>query len=132
MANLATVGAFTFVVTWLRIGARPRAIGMSANVLAEYPVETTDYTPGYRPIDIGGKLKGIETIGESAADHLQRLWDNLETEVAKDRNTLTLDFGATTNRVYTVYRNEGVEIVVLKASKVLHRVDFTLTLKCLP
>lgn len=132
MANLATVGAFTFVVTSLRIGPRPRAIGMSANALAQYPVETTDYIPSYRPIDIGGKLQGVETMSESAADHLQRLWDNLETEVAKDRNTLTLDFGSTVNRVYTVYRNELVEITVSKASKVLHRVDFALTLKCLP
>lgn len=132
MANLATLGTFLFTVTSLRIGPRPRAIGMSANALAQYPVETTDYIPSYRPIDIGGRLKGVETTGESAADHLQRQWDNLETEVAKDRNVLTLDFGAATNRVYTVYRNEGVEIVVLKASKVLHRVDFTLTLKCLP
>lgn len=132
MANLATLGACRFVVTSLRIGPRPRAIGMSANALAQYPVETTDYISGYRPIDIGGKLTGIETTGESAADHLQRLWDNLETEVAKDRNTLTLDFGSTTNRVYTVYKNELVEIVVLKESKVLHRVAFSLTLKCLP
>jgi hypothetical protein len=132
VANLATLGAFPFVVTSLRIGARPRAIGMSANALAQYPVETTDYIPGYRPIDIGGKLTGVETTGESAADHLQRLWDNLETEVAKDRNVLTLDFGASTNRVYTVYKNELVEIVVLKESKVLHRVTFSLTLKCLP
>lgn len=132
MANLATVGAFTFVVTSLRIGPRPRAIGMSANALAEYPVETTDYISGYRPIDISGRLAGIETQDESAADHLQRLWANLETEVAKDRNVLTLDFGSTTNRVYTVYKNELVEIVVPKEAKVLHRVNFTLTLKCLP
>lgn len=132
MANLATVGAFRFVVTSLRIGPRPRAIGMSANALAQYPVETTDYISGYRPIDIGGKLTGIETTGESAADHLQRLWANLETEVAKDRNTLILDFGGTWSRVYTVYKNELVEIVVPASWQALHRVLFTLTLQCLP
>jgi len=132
VADLATLGAFAFTVTALRIGRLPRAVGLSANALAKYPMQTTDYVSGYRPIEIGGRIDGVETQDETAADHLQRQWSNLEAEVGKDANTLTLDFGATSPRVYTVYKNELVEIDVPEEWQVLDRVFFSLTLNCLP
>jgi hypothetical protein len=132
---LCTLGAFSFRSTRLRIGRRQRSVGLSANALAPFPVQTTDYISGYRQIDIDGYLRGIETVGESRQDHLQRLWDNLETECLKDINTLIIDFvGTTTPRTYTVHKNDDglPEFDVLLPSQMLSYVTFSLTLNCLP
>jgi hypothetical protein len=134
VAELATLGAFTAPCSGVIIGPRPREVGISANALAQYPVQTTDYVSGFRPVTIQGwKLAGVETIGESAAEHLERLWANLVTEVAKDSNTLTIAvWGFLTPRVFTVYKNDDIEsaIVPLTQSRAVMRFD--VTLNCLP
>jgi len=131
---LVTLGAFVAPCAGVVIGARPRSVGISANALAQYPVETTDYVPGFRLVTIQSwKLAGQETTDESAPEHLERLWSNLETEVAKDRNTLTiLIWGFLASRVYTVYKNDGIESAVAPLTQSRSVMTFNVTLNCLP
>ena len=131
---LVTLGALVAPCKGVIIGARPRSVGISANALAQYPVETTDYVPGFRPVTIQGwKLAGQETTGESAPEHLERLWHNLETEVAKDRNMLSiLVWGFRAARVYTVYKNDGIESSIVPLTQSRSVMTFDVTLKCLP
>jgi len=131
---LVTLGALVAPCAGVVIGARPRSVGVSANALAQYPVETTDYVSGFRPVTIQGwKLAGQETIDESAPEHLERLWHNLETEVAKDRNTLTiLIWGFLAPRVYTVYKNDDIEAAIVPLTQSRAVMTFDVTLKCLP
>ena len=131
---LVTLGALVAPCAGVVIGARPRSVGVSANALAQYPVETTDYVSGFRPVTIQGwKLAGQETIDESAPEHLERLWHNLETEVAKDRNTLTiLIWGFLAPRVYTVYKNDDIEAAIVPLTQSRAVMTFDVTLNCLP
>lgn len=134
MADFATLGAFTAPCAEVRIGALPRAIGVSANALAQYPVQTTDYVSGFRPVTIvGWKLAGRDTVGETAHEHLERLWANLETEIAKDGNTLTLDiYGFLAPRVYTVFKNDPAEAIITALTQSRAVVVLDVVLNCLP
>lgn len=131
---LVTLGAFVAPCAGIVIGARPRSVGISANALAQYPVETTDYVPGFRPVTIQGwKLAGRETTDESAPEHLERLWANLETEVGKDRNTLSiLIWGFKAPRAYTVYKNDGIESSIVPLTQSRSVMTFDVILNCLP
>lgn len=131
---LVTLGALVAPCAGVVIGARPRSVGISANALAQYPVETTDYVSGFRLVTIQSwKLAGQETTDESAPEHLERLWANLEAEVAKDRNTLTiLIWGFRAPRVYTVYKNDGVEAAIVPLTQSRAVMTFNVTLNCLP
>jgi len=131
---LVTLGALVAPCAGVVIGARPRSVGVSANALAQYPVETTDYVSGFRPVTIQGwKLAGQETQDESAPEHLERLWHNLETEVAKDRNALTvLIWGFLAPRVYTVYKNNDIEAAIVPLTQSRAVMTFDVTLNCLP
>jgi len=131
---LVTLGALVAPCAGVVIGACPRSVGVSANALAQYPVETTDYVSGFRPVTIQGwKLAGQETQDESAPEHLERLWHNLETEVAKDRNALTvLIWGFLAPRVYTVYKNNDIEAAIVPLTQSRAVMTFDVTLNCLP
>jgi hypothetical protein len=127
------LGVTHIVVTKMHIGRRQRTIGISANALAEEPVQTVDFTSGYQPIDIAGYLQGIETQDETAAEHLDRLWDNLETECRQPSNTLILDFGSPHPRTWRVFKNDQLpEFDVAASVRGTHRLAFTVTLNCLP
>jgi len=127
------LGAFGFKARSLRIGPLPRTVGLSANALARLPVQTVDYVSGYRQIDIEGYLKGRDTIGETAAEHLTRLWSNLEAECLKDANTLTIrgDWPLGAARVYHVVKNDGLPTFDLPLeARSLAYVTFRLSLNC--
>ena len=140
MASIATLGAFVMdgasgasIVGDIIIGPLPRSIVVASNALSTAPVQVNDFTPDYRKIQLPVKLAGIESIGESAYNHLQRMWTNLQTEIEKDTNTLTIEpWGMDTPLVYAVYKNENFESVIttLTQSRAVMRFDVTLT--CLP
>ena len=131
--TVVTLGAFRFSATSVEVGALPRTIGVTCNALSPNPVQTTDFTSGYRPITIEGYLRGIDSQGETAAAHLVRLMHNLRTEVAKDTNTLTIAWpGGAAADVYTVYKNEDVMTRHDLGADVAHRQSFAVTLNCLP
>jgi len=135
--SFATLGAFPFHVTGLEIGARPRTIGVSCNALSPEPVQTVDFVSGYMPVTISGFMVGLDTTGETAAEHLKRLRANLKTEVGKDHNTLLINWTDVLGdlETYRVFRNEDYALVIMDSqmhAKYTHRVDFTLTLNCLP
>lgn len=134
--SFATLGAFPFHVTGLEIGARPRTIGVACNALSPEPVQTVDFVSGYMPVRIDGYMVGLDTTGETAAEHLVRLRANLKTEVAKDHNTVSLNWrGYGPSETYRVFKNEDYALVVMDSqmhAQDTHRVDFSLTLNCLP
>lgn len=127
------LGAFGFKSRSLRVGPLPRTVGVAANALARLPVQTTDYMSGYRQIEVEGYLKGRDTVGETAAEHLARLWSNLEAECRKDANTLTVrgDWPLAAARVYHVVKNEGLPTfdLPLEARRLAY-VTFRLSLSC--
>lgn len=131
---LVTLGAFVAPCSGVIIGPRPREVGISANALAQYPAETTDYVSGFRPVTIQGwKLAGVETMDESCFEHLERLWHNLETEVAKDSNTLTIAvWGFLAPRAYTVHKNDDIESAIVPLTQSRAVMKFDVTLNCLP
>ena len=127
-----TLGTFEFEANSITIGARPRTVQMNTNCLATEPVQTVAYVSGHAPVTISGFIIGTASMGETAAECLQRLRSNLETEVAKDSNTLTIDWGTGADETYRVFKNEcfdiPLEVHVLKTNLI----QFTLTLNCLP
>ena len=88
------------------------------------------------PIRIDGFMVGLETQDETAAEHLVRLRANLKAEVGKDSNTVSIDWrGLGTLETYRVFRNEDYALVIMDSqmhAQETHRVDFSLTLNCLP
>jgi hypothetical protein len=132
-STVVTLGAFTFEASSLVIRAMPRTVGVSANALAPYPMQTVDFISGYRPITISGFLRGLDTMGETAAEHLVRLKSNLRIEVAKDANILTVTWaGVATPDAWAVYKNDDVEFVHEAHIDKTHMVEFSVTLNCLP
>jgi len=133
MTAFVTLGAFPFHATELEIGARPRTIGVSCNALSAEPVQTVDFVSGFIPVRIGGFLIGLDTAGETAAEHFQRLRANLKTEVGKDSNTLSIVWeGIATPETYRVFKNEDYALLFGLSAPVAHWNTFTLTLNCLP
>jgi hypothetical protein len=131
---LVTLGAFTAPCSGVLIGGLPRELGTASNALAQYPVQTTDYVSGFRIVTIQGwKLAGVDTMDETCHEHLERLWHNLLTEVAKDSNTLTIDvWGFLTPKVYTVYKNEDPESAITPLTQSRAVMKFDVRLNCLP
>ena len=129
----AKLGAFPFTsITSIRVGPKPRTVGISANALSRAPIQTTDFVSGYRPVSIAGWLKGIDTQGETAAVHLTRLMHNLAAEVARAMNTLTIVWTGGHTDVYTVYKNDDVDFQYDNESDVMSEIPFVVTLNCLP
>ena len=128
-----TLGAFPFHASEVELGARPRTVVVSCNALSAEPVQTVDYVSGFMPVTIRGWLQGLDTLNETAAEHLVRLRANLKTEVGKDSNTLSIVWlGIGTPETYRVFKNEDYALSFAKHVQATHRVDFTLTLSCLP
>jgi len=135
--SFVTLGAFPFHATGVEIGARPRTIGVSCNALSPEPVQTVDYVSGYMPVRIDGYMVGLDTESETAAEHLVRLRANLKTEVGKDHNTLTIVWRGleSSPETYRVFKNEDYALAIMDSqmhAQDTHRVDFTITLNCLP
>lgn len=137
---IATVGAFAFtgengasINGEIVVGALPRTITVASNALSAAPVQVSDFISGYRPIRLPVKLAGIESMGETAPNHLQRMLHNLRTEVEKDQNTLVIaPFGMATVYTYTVYKNEDFPIQIAALTQSRSVLVFDLTLNCLP
>jgi len=137
---LVTLGAFAFdgvggasVNGTVVIGPLPRAVGVSSNALAAEPVQTTDFTPDFGVIQFPAKLSGRETVGETAANHLQRMWANLCTEIAKDSNTIVIQpFGMDLSYTYRIFKNDrlGAALTALTQSRSV--MTFDVSLKYLP
>ncbi len=137
---IATLGAFAFdgvggaaINGTIEIGPKPRTVSVNANALSGGPVQTTDYVSGYLPVTLPAKLSGRETISETAPNHLQRMLANLQTEVEKDTNTLTIAvWGMTSPYVFTVYKNDDFPFYIAALTQSRSVASFSLTLNCLP
>lgn len=134
--HFVTLGAFWFHALQVEIGALPRTITVCANALSAEPVQVNSFVSGYMPVRIDGFVVGLETQDETAAEHLKRLRANLKTEVGKNANTVSIDWrGLGTLETYRVFKNEDYALVIMDSqmhAQETHRVDFTLTLNCLP
>lgn len=138
MADIAVLGAFAFtgsngaaLVGEVVIGPKPREIVTVTNALATEPVQVMAYVSGYVPVTLPVKLSGIESQGETAAEHLVRMLTNLRTEVEKDTNTLVIEPHGWAAVTYRVFLNDDfpVNIAALTQSRSVLRFD--LTLNCL-
>jgi hypothetical protein len=137
---IVTLGAFVFdgaggasVNGDIVIGPVPRTVNVSANALSAEPVQTTDFWSDFGVISFPAKLSGRETIDETAANHLQRMWANLRTEINKDSNTLVIQpLGMDNAYTYRVFKNDrlGAAITALTQSRSV--MQFDVSLKYLP
>ena len=127
-----TLGAFSFHASELTIGAPPRNIQTVGNCLAPEPVQTVAFTSGYMTVTVTGQIQGAASIGETAVECLRRMRSNLETEVSKDANTLTIDWGDGSPETYSVLKNEGFDVPLAFHVLGSHLFEFTLSLNCLP
>jgi hypothetical protein len=109
----AMLGSFDLPIRWpITVTAPERTLNVSGNALSILPVQTNDYVSNFGTITFVVVLKGIETEGETAADHLARQIANLKTEIASDNNTFTVQFAnATTEDSYTILKNKPPTIV---------------------
>lgn len=126
-----TLGTFAFRSDEITLGARERTIQVNGNCLAAEPVQTVAYY-GYQPIRIHGYVIGEASTGETAVECLRRLRHNLETEVAKDANTLTIDWGDGSPETYRVFRNPDFDRPLSVNIRKTNHFEFDLTLTCLP
>ena len=136
---IATLGAFVFdgtsgaaIVGDIEIGALPRTIVVSANALSTTPVQVNAFTSDFLTVKLPVKLAGIESLGETAPNHLARMLANLRTEVAKDANTLSIvPWGMETPYAFTVYKNENFPVIISPLTQARAVMRFDLTLTCL-
>jgi hypothetical protein len=137
---LVTLGALAFdgasgaaVNGTVVIGAVPRTVGVSSNALSAEPVQTTDSTPDFGVIQFPAKLSGRETTGETAANHLQRMWANLKTEIAKDSNTIVIQpFGMDDAYTYRIFKNDRLAAAITALTQSRNVMTFDVSLKYLP
>lgn len=140
MPDIATLGAFAFagsngaaIVGEIVIGARERTITVASNALSTTPMQVNAYVSGFTKVTLPVKLAGIESIGETAPNHLQRMLANLRTELEKDLNTLVIaPHGMAATYDFTVYKNDDFERIFTPLTQSRAVMRFDLTLNCLP
>ena len=103
----AVLGTFSIDAQWpLTFTPPARTITVSSNALATDPVQVNDYISDFGVINITAIIKGTASEGETAADHVVRQITNLNTEIAKDTNTLTVTWGdSVAATAYTIYKS---------------------------
>jgi len=103
----AVLGTFNLPVQWpLTIVPPERTVTVVANALSAAPVQVNDFISNYGVISFTVVLEGIATEGETAADHLARMIANLKTEIAKDSNSLVVQWAnATATTTYHIYKS---------------------------
>lgn len=104
----AVLGTFNLPVQWPLVITPPeRTVTVVANALSAAPMQVNDFISNFGVISFTVVLEGIATEGETAADHLARLIGNLKTEIAKDTNTLTIQWAnATASTAYHIYKSK--------------------------
>lgn len=135
-----TLGAFVFdgdsgasIVGEIVITPPPRTINVAANCLASEPVQTTAFYSDLGTISFTAKLAGIQTQGESAVDHLARMWANLVTELQKDANTGTLRISdVTAPLTYRIRKNDDPAATVSGLTQSRSVMKFDVSLRYLP
>lgn len=132
MAEFVTLGTFAGRAKSVVFGARPRTIQTNTNCLAPEPVQTVAYVSDYQPVTVTYILQGIDTIGETAVEHLRRMRANLATEIAKDSNTLSIDWDDGSPETYRVFMNEEFDFAPPRTVRVGAYAEVTFTLNCLP
>jgi hypothetical protein len=138
--GIVTYGAFIFdgvsgaaIDGDIVVGAVPRSVTTMANALSREPVQVNDFTSDFGVIQLPVKLSGRDTLHETAPDHLQRMWDNLQTEVDKDANTLTIAvYGTSSSRVYRIFKNDDFEKTITALTQARSVMKLDLVLKYLP
>ena len=137
---VVTLGAFAFdgvggasVNGDIVVGPVPRTVNVSSNALSLEPVQTTDFWPDFGVISFHAKLSGRETVGETAANHLQRMWANLRTEINKDSNTLVIQpFGMDNALTYRIFKNDRLGWTLTALTQSRSVMEFNVSLKYLP
>lgn len=109
----ALLGAFSIDAQWpITVTPPARVVTVSSNALSTAPVQVNDFVADFGVIQITAIVRGVETQGETAADHLARQIANLCTEVAKDTNDLVVQWGnATTSTTYHIKKSSPPTIV---------------------
>ncbi len=109
----AVLGTFSIDAQWpITVTPPERTVTVSANALSTAPVQVNDFVSNFGVINITAVIKGTATEGETAADHVLRQVANLCTEVAKDTNTLTIQWAnSVASTAYTIYKNPPPTIV---------------------
>ena len=128
-----TLGSLVLRAAEVDVGPLPREYGVQTNALAAAPVQTTDYISGYQQVTVQVLLQGIDTISETAAEHLRRLRSNLKAEVGRTSNTLSIDYGdGLAPDEFSVYLNDDFTYVLAPHQSQSHLAACTIILNCLP
>jgi hypothetical protein len=110
MPEYATISLppLTLSVQWPLEWTPPlRNVQTLSNALSAEPVQGVDYIAEYGLVRMRVRLKGIDTQGETAADHVQRQFDNLCAVVANDSNTFSVTMGgASTGKTVRVFKSD--------------------------
>jgi len=103
-----TLGTMVLSCQWPLVITPPtRSVATLTNALAAEPVQGADYISDYGSIAARVRLRGVETQGETAADHLERQWSNLCAFVASDTCTFSLQMrGATAPWTARVFKSD--------------------------
>ena len=103
-----TLPPLTLSVQWpLEWNPPVRSVQTLANALSKEPVQGPDYLSDYGLVKMRVRLKGVDTLGETAGDHLERQFANLCAVVASDTNTFTvIPGGASTGKTVRVFKSD--------------------------
>lgn len=125
-----TLGVLTLQVQWPLTWTPPvRSVNVVSNALSSAPLQVTDYISDFGQVAGRIRLKGIDTLSESAADHLERQMHNLEAVIASDSSLFSVHMsGASTTRTVQVYKSDPpVRVDDWVVDRLHYRfVDFTL------
>jgi hypothetical protein len=135
--TVAQLGAFAWngdngasIIGDIVITPLVRTVGVAANALSKRPVQTTDFISDFGTIAFHTRLAGINSLSETAPDHMLRMWANLETEVAKDANTLLVYLSGVTSgpRSYSIAKNGPMDETIAKATQSRSVIEFDVLL----
>lgn len=137
--GIVTYGSFLFdgiggasIIGDIVVGPVPRTVSWVANALSRQPVAVADYVPEPGTIRFSAKLAGRETTLETAPAHLERMWHNLESEVARSTNSFVISVWGMASRSYRIVKGDRLESTITALTQSRAVMKFDVTLKYLP
>ena len=138
--SFATFGAFVFdgnggagITGDITVRAPLRTVQTLSNALAKEPGQGADFLSDYGTISFHVRLTGRNTISEAAPEHVRRMWANLQTEVAKDSNTLTISpAGFSVPYTYRIFKNDPLTQVLTGFTQTRSVIEVDVSLRYLP
>ena len=109
-----------------------RTVGVAANALSKNPVQTVDFISDFGTISFRVRLGGIDTSGETAPRHLERMWSNLRTLAAKKSSTFTITIrGWSAPRSYGVVKSDSIDTIITVLTQTRSVIEADVVLKYL-